>query len=122
MPNKKNIQQVTELTEKLEKAKSIYFTDYIGLNVSDITKLRSEFFENSIQLSDDLKKRIEANDFEALHAVVGIDSRDTSDIPSKMNLPCLVYACEASPLYPNIKKCVKLSITIHSILTGIFIY
>ena len=49
MPNKKNIQQVTELTEKLEKAKSIYFTDYIGLNVSDITKLRSEFFENSIE-------------------------------------------------------------------------
>jgi len=49
MPNKKNIEQVTELTEKLEKAKSIYFTDYIGLNVGDITKLRSEFFENSIE-------------------------------------------------------------------------
>jgi large subunit ribosomal protein L10 len=49
MPNKKNIEQVTELTEKLEKAKSIYFTDYIGLNVGDITKLRSEFYENSIE-------------------------------------------------------------------------
>jgi large subunit ribosomal protein L10 len=49
MPNKKNIQQVTELTEKLEKAKSIYFTDYIGLDVSSITELRSEFYKNSIE-------------------------------------------------------------------------
>ncbi len=49
MPNKKNIQQVTELTEKLEKAKSVYFTDYIGLNVGDITKLRAKFFENSVE-------------------------------------------------------------------------
>lgn len=49
MPNKKNIQQVSELTEKLEKAKSVYFTDYLGLNVGDITKLRSKFFENSIE-------------------------------------------------------------------------
>ena len=49
MPNTKNIQQVAELTEKLEKAKSIYFTDYIGLDVGSITQLRSEFFENSVE-------------------------------------------------------------------------
>ena len=49
MPNKKNIQQVSELTEKLEKAKSIYFTDYLGLDVGNLTKLRSEFYKNSIE-------------------------------------------------------------------------
>jgi len=49
MPNKKNLQQVTELTEKLEKAKSIYFTDYVGLDVGSITELRSEFFKNSVE-------------------------------------------------------------------------
>lgn len=49
MPNKKNIQQVKELTEKLNKAKAIYFTDYIGLDVGSITQLRSEFFKNSVE-------------------------------------------------------------------------
>ena len=49
MPNKKNIQQVKELTEKLKKAKAIYFTDYIGLDVSSITELRSEFYKNSVE-------------------------------------------------------------------------
>ena len=45
MPNKKNIEQVKELTSFFEKAKAIYFTEYHGLNVSDITKLRSMFFK-----------------------------------------------------------------------------
>ena len=43
MPNNKNIKNVESLTEKLSKAKSIYFTDYLGLNVSDITKLKNCF-------------------------------------------------------------------------------
>jgi large subunit ribosomal protein L10 len=49
MPNKKNIQQVKELTEKLNKAKAIYFTDYLGLDVVSITQLRSEFFQKSME-------------------------------------------------------------------------
>ncbi|MBU0528401.1 50S ribosomal protein L10 [bacterium] len=49
MPNKKNIQQVEELTKKLDRAKAIYFTDYLGLDVGSITQLRSEFFRNSIE-------------------------------------------------------------------------
>jgi len=49
MPNKKNIQQVDDLTKKLEQAKAIYFTDYIGLDVGKITQLRSEFFNNSVE-------------------------------------------------------------------------
>ena len=45
MPNTFNKEQVIELTEKLEKAKAIYFTDYLGLDVSSITELRKIFFE-----------------------------------------------------------------------------
>ena len=48
MPNKKNIKEVKVLSEALSKAKAIYFTEYHGLNVSDITKLRSEFFKANI--------------------------------------------------------------------------
>ena len=49
MPNDKNIKSVESLTEKMSRAKSIYFTDYLGLNVSDITKLRKEFYENDVE-------------------------------------------------------------------------
>lgn len=49
MPNQKNIKNVENLSEKLSKAKSIYFTDYLGLNVSDVTALRKKFFENNVE-------------------------------------------------------------------------
>ncbi len=49
MPNVKNVKNVEMLTEKMSKAKSIYFTDYIGLDVSEITKLRKEFFANDVE-------------------------------------------------------------------------
>ena len=49
MPNEKNIQQVEELTKKLDQAKAVYFTDYLGLDVGNITQLRSEFFQNSVE-------------------------------------------------------------------------
>jgi len=49
MPNQKNINSVKEISEKLVKAKSIYFTDYLGLNVSDITSLRKKFFESNVE-------------------------------------------------------------------------
>ena len=48
MPNAKNIQQVKELTETLSKAKAIYFTKFHGLNVAEVTKLRSEFFKADV--------------------------------------------------------------------------
>ena len=44
MPNKKNISSVEDLSEKLSKAQSIYFTNYLGLNVSDVTSLRKKFY------------------------------------------------------------------------------
>ncbi len=34
--------QITDLKEKMSKASSVIFTQYIGLTVADITKLRSE--------------------------------------------------------------------------------
>ena len=49
MPNKKNIEKVKELSESFSKAKAVYFTEYHGLNVGDITKLRSEFFKADVE-------------------------------------------------------------------------
>ena len=49
MPNTKNINQVDQLTDKLAKAKAIYFTEYHGLNVESITELRREFSRNDIE-------------------------------------------------------------------------
>ena len=49
MPSTFNKEQVIELTEKLEKAKAIYFTDYLGLDVSSVTELRKIFFEQEIE-------------------------------------------------------------------------
>ena len=49
MPNAKNIKYVDELTDKLGRAKGIYLTDYIGLNVQDITELRREFYANDVE-------------------------------------------------------------------------
>lgn len=49
MPNAKNIEQVKNLTEKLENAKAIYVTDYLGLDVASITELRKQFFAASVE-------------------------------------------------------------------------
>ncbi len=42
--------QVTELTEKMTKASSVIFTQYIGLTVADITKLRSALRKENAEL------------------------------------------------------------------------
>jgi len=49
MPSTKNIDAVSELSEKLSRAKSIYFTDYIGLDVSSLTELRNQFFQADVE-------------------------------------------------------------------------
>ena len=49
MPNKKNIEQVKELTERISRAKAVYVTEFHGLNVSEITKLRNEFFKADVE-------------------------------------------------------------------------
>ena len=49
MPSQKNIDEVKFLTDKLETASAVYFTDYLGLDVESITNLRSEFFHASVE-------------------------------------------------------------------------
>ena len=49
MPSTKNITQVEELTDKLKRAKAIYITEYLGLDVESITKLRKEFHTNKVE-------------------------------------------------------------------------
>tara|TARA_B100000989_G_scaffold202799_1_gene153463 strand:+ start:3384 stop:3899 length:516 start_codon:yes stop_codon:yes gene_type:complete len=49
MPNLKNIEKVKELSSSFRNAKAIYFTEYHGLNVEQITKLRSMFFKQNIE-------------------------------------------------------------------------
>jgi large subunit ribosomal protein L10 len=51
MPSIKNLETVKSLTEKLDKANAIYFTDYLGLDVVSITKLRKEFVSNDIEFT-----------------------------------------------------------------------
>ena len=48
MPNKNNIQKVKELSDCFSKAKAIYFTEYHGLDVQNITRLRKLFFEADV--------------------------------------------------------------------------
>jgi len=42
MPSTKNVTQLQALEEKIQKAKSVVFTNYAGLNLSQQTKLRAE--------------------------------------------------------------------------------
>lgn len=48
MPSLKNKEQVKELSSSFEKAKAIYFTEFQGLNVEQVTKLRSMFYKENI--------------------------------------------------------------------------
>ena len=49
MPNSQNKEEVKILTNKIKDATAIYFAEYHGLNVEDITSLRGLFFEKNIE-------------------------------------------------------------------------
>ena len=49
MPNKKNIEELKTLSDSFSKAKAVYFTEFHGLNVGEMTRLRSEFFKADVQ-------------------------------------------------------------------------
>ncbi|MBF89333.1 MAG: 50S ribosomal protein L10 [Candidatus Marinimicrobia bacterium] len=49
MPNQQNIQTVEFFSEKFQKASGIYFADYLGLDVKDITDLRKKFTTDGIE-------------------------------------------------------------------------
>ncbi|NOZ74155.1 MAG: 50S ribosomal protein L10 [FCB group bacterium] len=93
MPNQKNIEQVAELAEKFEKAKAVYFTDYQGLDVSNITELRNKFFEGSIEYrvakNTLIKIAAEKNNLEGLDAFLSgptalAISYDEPTVPAKI--------------------------------------
>ena len=44
MPNSQNKEEVKILTNKIKDATAVYFAEYHGLNVEDITSLRKLFF------------------------------------------------------------------------------
>jgi large subunit ribosomal protein L10 len=47
MPSQKNIEYVTKTTERLKDGKAFYFTDFTGLNVKTMEKLRKDLRANS---------------------------------------------------------------------------
>ena len=49
MPSKKNIEQYEDLSEKFSRAKAVYFTEYHGLKVGEITTLRNKFFKSDVE-------------------------------------------------------------------------
>ena len=51
MPNKQNLDIVEAFSSKFEKASGVYFTDYLGLSVKDITELRSKFISSTLNLT-----------------------------------------------------------------------
>tara|TARA_B110000459_G_scaffold165122_1_gene182583 strand:+ start:656 stop:1174 length:519 start_codon:yes stop_codon:yes gene_type:complete len=74
MPSEKNIKELERLSDVFSKAKSIYFTEYHGLKVSEITELRSEFYKADVEYlvakNTLLKKAALSNNIEGLDIVL----------------------------------------------------
>jgi large subunit ribosomal protein L10 len=49
MPKPEKIETVSEIKKYLQECKSVFVTDYSGLNVEDITSLRKNLRENSVK-------------------------------------------------------------------------
>ncbi len=75
MPNQQNIEIVETFSAKFREASGIYFTDYLGLNVRDITELRKKFTADSVEfyvIKNTLAKRsAESAGIEDLSSVFG---------------------------------------------------
>lgn len=50
MPTPKKIEIVQEIAEKIKESGAVYFSDYLGLNVQQVNELRSELFQNGINM------------------------------------------------------------------------
>ena len=74
MPSEKNIKELERLSDVFSKAKSVYFTEYHGLKVSEITELRSEFYKADVEYlvakNTLLKKAALSNNIEGLDIVL----------------------------------------------------
>lgn len=49
MPNQKKKDAVLRIQEKLERATGVYFTDYLGLDVEEMTELRTNCREQNVE-------------------------------------------------------------------------
>jgi large subunit ribosomal protein L10 len=49
MPKPEKVESLSEIKKFLQESKSVFVTDYAGLNVEDITKLRKDLRENSVK-------------------------------------------------------------------------
>ncbi len=49
MPKPEKIESVSEVKKYLQDSKSVFVTDYAGLNVADITRLRKNLRDNSVK-------------------------------------------------------------------------
>ena len=71
MANQKIIKQkekeVNELADKLKKAKMVLLTDYRGINVADVTKLRADLRPTAVEYkvikNNIIRRALEDNDF-----------------------------------------------------------
>ncbi len=90
MPNIKNIEKVKELSNSFKKAKAIYFTEYHGLNVEQITKLRSMFFKENIDY------KVAKNTLVKI-ALEGSEIRDLEDLLSGSTAVAVAYDEPVSP-------------------------
>ena len=74
MPSEKNIKELERLSDVFSNAKSIYFTEYHGLKVSEITELRSEFYKADVEYlvakNTLLKKAALSNNIEGLDIIL----------------------------------------------------
>ena len=74
MPSKKNIKELERLSDVFSKAKSVYFTEYHGLKVSEITELRSQFYKADVEYlvakNTLLKKAALSNNIEGLDIIL----------------------------------------------------
>lgn len=50
MPTPKKIEIVQEIAEKIKESGAVYFSDYLGLNVQQVNELRSELFQNGVNM------------------------------------------------------------------------
>jgi len=90
MPNKQNLEIVDFYSSKFEKASGIYFTDYLGLSVKDITELRSKFTKEGLEF------------FVIKNTLAGISSKNAgiSGIESVFKGPTAVVFSYDDPTIP----------------------
>ncbi len=51
MPSQKNIQELTELQEKVDKSQAMYFVDYQGLTHQQLEEARRELHDNDAEIA-----------------------------------------------------------------------